>query len=54
MNGYDSIPFCNPLYQNPYTAGERLDYKYIPDFVARQLDRVFMKETVPLPIRTVY
>ena len=54
MNGYDGIPFHNPLYKNPYTAGERLDYKYNPDFVARQLDMVFMKETVPLPIRTVY
>ena len=54
MNGYDGISFRNPLYKNPYTAGERLDYKYIPDFVVRQLDMVFMKETVPLPIRTVY
>lgn len=54
MNGYDGISFRNPLYKTPYTAGERLDYKYIPDFVARQLDMVFMKETVPLHIRTVY
>ncbi|MFR1518453.1 MAG: hypothetical protein ACLSVG_06725 [Clostridia bacterium] len=54
MNGYDGIPFHNPLYKNPYTAGERLDYKYIPDFVARQLDMVFMKGIIPLPIQTVY
>lgn len=54
MNGYDGIPLRNPLYKNPYTAGERLDYKYIPDFVARQLDMAFMKESVPLHIRTVY
>lgn len=54
MNGYDGVPFRNPLYKNPYTAGERLDYKYIPDFVARQLDMVFMTGTIPPPIRTVY
>ncbi len=54
MNGYDGIFLPVFITQNPYTAGERLDYKYIPDFVARQLDMVFMKETVPLPIRTVY
>jgi integrase len=54
MVGYNENTFHNPFYKCPYTVGRRLDYKYIPDYVAKQLDLVFMKVSIPLHLRTVY
>jgi integrase len=54
MNGYDGIPLNNPFYKNYYAFGGSLDYKYIPDHVAKQLDRAFTNESVPPHLRVVY
>ena len=54
MNGYDGIPLSNPFYDNPYEAKQLIDQKYIPEYVAKQLDQVFMKEDIPLAMRCIY
>lgn len=54
MDGYDNIKINNPFYKNYYTLGGRLDYEYIPDHVAKQLDRIFMDDSIPVHLRTVY
>ena len=54
MNGYGGKIFHNPFYKCPYAVGRKLDYKYIPVYVVKQLDRAFMKESIPLHLRTVY
>lgn len=54
MNGYDGVSFRNPFYKNYYEIGGTLNYKYIPDNVAKQLDRTFMDESIPLHLRAVY
>lgn len=44
MNGYDGVQLKNPFYDNPYEPKQLIDQKYIPEYVANQLDRVFMSE----------
>lgn len=54
MNGYDEMQLKNPFYNNPYEAKRLIDQKYIPDYVAKQLDRVFMCDDIPLTMRCIY
>lgn len=54
MNGYDGMQLKNPFYNNPYEAKQLIDQKYIPDYVAKQLDRVFMREDISLTMRCIY
>lgn len=54
MNGYDGVCLRNPFYDNPYEPKHLIDQKYIPEYVVNQLDRVFMKENIPLTIRCIY
>lgn len=54
MNGYDGVRLKNPFYDNPYEAKQLIDQKYIPDYVAKQLDRVFMREDIPITMRCIY
>lgn len=54
MNGYDGVCLRNPFYDNPYEPKQLIDQKYIPEYVVNQLDRVFMKENIPLTIRCIY
>lgn len=54
MNGYDGMQLKNPFYGNPYEAKQLIDQKYIPDYVAKQLDRVFMREDIPITMRCIY
>lgn len=54
MNGYDGVPLRNPFYDNPYEPKQLIDQKYIPKYVANQLDRVFMKEDIPITMRCIY
>ncbi|MDD2497318.1 MAG: hypothetical protein PHY90_04155 [Desulfitobacteriaceae bacterium] len=54
MNGYDGMQLNNPFYDNPYEAKHLIDQKYIPDYVAKQLDRVFIREDIPIIMRCIY
>lgn len=54
MNGYDGMQLKNPFYGNPYEAKQLIDQKYIPDYVAKQLDQVFMCEDIPITMRCIY
>ena len=54
MNGYDGISLKNPFGSRVYDYENLHDYKYIPDYVAKQLDRVFMSDSIALHLRCVY
>lgn len=54
MNGYDGMRLRNPFLINPYNAPKLFDRKYIPEETANELDRVFMKEEIPLHLRCIY
>ena len=34
MNGFDGVRIKNPFTINPFVANKKLDYKYIPEYVA--------------------
>lgn len=54
MNGYHGLDLQNPFH-NQRIAYDRLhDSKYIPEFVAKQLDVAFMDERIPVTLRTIY
>ena len=53
-DGYDGIQSRNPFYKNIYGPEKLLDYKYIPEDVAKQLDCAFMGEDIPVTIRCIY
>lgn len=54
MNGYENKKYQMCFANNPYNSHKKHDYKYIPDTVAQQLDRVFYYEDVDETIRCVY
>ena len=54
MNGYENKKYQMCFANNPYDSHKKHDYKYIPDTVAQQLDRVFYYEDVDETIRCVY
>ena len=54
MNGYENKKYQMCFANNPYNSHKKHDYKYIPDAVAQQLDRVFYYEDVDETIRCVY
>lgn len=54
MNGFDGVRIKNPFTINPFVANKKLDYKYIPEYVATQLDEVFRKDEIDLYLRCVY
>ena len=54
MRDFEQAPLKNPFYKNPYPAHEKKDEKYIPEYVAGQLDRAFYDEALPLELRTLY
>lgn len=54
MNGFDGVRIKNPFTINPFAANKKLDYKYIPEYVATQLDEVFRKDGIDLYLRCVY
>jgi site-specific recombinase XerD len=54
MRNFEQMPLKNPFYKNPYPSHEKKDEKYIPEYVAGQLDRAFYDEALPLELRTLY
>lgn len=54
MNGWNGNHLKNPFTENPYDSHHRLDYKYIPDSVSKQLDAAFMRENMDLTIQCIY
>jgi len=54
MNGWNGEYIKNPFADNPYDSHEKLNYKYIPQNVAEQLDAVFMREDIDLTIKCIY
>ena len=54
MNGWEGEHFKNPFANNPYDSHKKLDYKYIPEDVAKQLDTVFMRDEIDLTIKCIY
>lgn len=54
MNGFDGVKIKNPFTINPFVSNKKLYYKYIPEYVATQLDEVFRKEEIDLYLRCVY
>lgn len=54
MNGFEGVTLKNPFYCNPYEPKRLVDQKYIPEYVAKQLDRVFLQEDIPLTMRCIY
>jgi len=54
MNGFDGMALKNPFYSNPYQAKRLVDQKYILEYVAEQLNRVFLREDIPLTMRCIY
>jgi integrase len=54
MDGWDGKYLKNPFAENPYESHHRLDYKYIPEEIADQLDTVFMREDIDLTIKCIY
>ena len=54
MNGYRDKKYQMCFANNPYNSHKKNDYKYIPDVVAQQLDRVFYYEDVDETIRCIY
>lgn len=58
MAGWDGIPYKNPFGKsNPFkrTSKDRNNpNKYIPEFIANQLDKIFQDITIPVCIRLCY
>ena len=54
MSGFDGMTLKNPFYNNIYESKQLVNQKYIPEYVTKQLDRVFMREDVPLTMRCIY
>ena len=54
INGYNGIILRNPFCENFYESHRRIDSKYIPEQTAKQLDRVFTDEHIPLHLRCIY
>ena len=54
MSGFNGMHLKNPFTINPYKEYRRYAYKYIPDDVLEQLDRVFKDEEIELKFRVVY
>ena len=54
MNSFDEITLKNPFLGNPFESKQLIDKKYIPVSVAKQLDKVFMKDEIGLTIKTIY
>ena len=54
MNGFGGIKISNPFTINPFIANKKLDYKYIPECVATQLDEVFRRDEIDLYLKCIY
>lgn len=54
MNGYGGKHYKMCFADNPYNSHKKQNYKYIPDDVAQQLDRVFYYEDVDETVRCIY
>ena len=54
MRGGDGMALKNPFRKNPYLSHEKKDAKFISDFVAEQLDRVFFDGDISLETRAAY
>lgn len=54
MDGFDYMMLKNPFYDNPYESKRLVDQKYIPECITKQLDKVFLKEDIPLTMRCIY
>ena len=54
MNDFEKMKLPNPFYNNPYQSKRLVDQKYIPEYVAKQLDRMFMEKDIPVTTRCIY
>ena len=54
MNGFEGIKIKNPFAINPFVVSKKFDYKYIPEYVATQLDEVFRRDEIDLYLKCVY
>ncbi len=54
MNGFNGMTLKNPFCNNIYESKQLVDQKYIPEYVTKQLDRVFMREDIPLTMQCIY
>jgi len=54
MNGFDGMTLKNPFYDNPYQSKRLVDQKYIPEYVSKQLDKVFLQKDIPLTMQCIY
>lgn len=54
MNGWDNKVLKNPFSISPYCRQKRFDEKYIPESVALQLDAIFKRDEIDLPLRCAY
>ncbi len=54
MNGYEGNLYKMCFADNPYNSHKKRNYKYIPDAVAQQLDKVFYYEDVDETVKCIY
>lgn len=54
MSDFEKMYLMNPFYNKPYQAKQLVDQKYIPEYVAKQLDWIFMEEDIPITMRCIY
>jgi hypothetical protein len=57
LKGWEELPTKNPTVRtNPFSRDEskKYDYKYIPEFVLKQLDDIFRHKELPLYQKTIY
>lgn len=58
MKEYEEIPATNPVKKdNPFhlkKSVRRINEKYLPNFVAKQLDVIFEQEIIPIHFRLIY
>lgn len=54
MNGFEGMILKNPFHGQTVMYDRLVDSKYIPEFVAKQLDVAFMDENIPVTLRTIY
>lgn len=54
MKGWNNAYWKNPFTINPFASDRKYDAKYIPENIASKLDRLFMKDEIPLHIRCAY
>ena len=54
MSGWDGVPLKNPFSASPFYRQTKYDYKYIPENVALQLDKIFTGDEIVLHLRCVY